>query len=183
MATATRVTNSFLAIDFETANYESSSACSVGLVRVDDNKISEKVCHLIKPPSKHFVFTHIHGLTWKDVEKAQSFGELWPDIEYLFDDIDFVVAHNVSFDRKILHGCCDHHGIEVPKLNYVCSMKTSREVLGIYPTKLSDVCRHLRLKLNHHEALSDALACAQIMIHSRQEKTAPVKIRRKVAEL
>ncbi len=154
MATAARVTNSFLAIDFETANYESNNACSAGLVRIDDDKISEKVCHLIRPSSKYFAFTHIHGLIWNEVEKARSFGGLWLDIEYLFDDVDFVVAHNVSFDGKILHGCCDHHGIKVPNLNYVCSMMTSREAWGIYPTKLSDVCRHLSLKLNHHEALS-----------------------------
>jgi DNA polymerase-3 subunit epsilon len=34
----------------------------------------------------------------------------------------------------------------------------------LYPTKLPDVCRHLRLDLDHHNALSDAEAYAQIVI-------------------
>lgn len=35
-------------------------------------------------------------------------------------------------------------------------MQLARKQLGIYPTRLSDVCRHLKIELNHHEALSDA---------------------------
>jgi DNA polymerase-3 subunit epsilon len=43
-------------------------------------------------------------------------------------------------------------------------MRLARRVWSLYPTKLPDVCRHLRLKLNHHDALSDAEACARIVI-------------------
>ena len=33
---------------------------------------------------------------------------------------------------------------------------------GFKPTKLSDCCREMNIKLNHHEALSDARACAKL---------------------
>jgi DNA polymerase-3 subunit epsilon len=47
----------FVAIDFEMANYEASSAYSVGLVKVVGGEIVETAVHLIRPPTKEFVFT------------------------------------------------------------------------------------------------------------------------------
>jgi DNA polymerase-3 subunit epsilon len=43
-------------------------------------------------------------------------------------------------------------------------MKLARDRWGIYPTKLSDVCRHLGLRLRHHDPLADAEACAWIVL-------------------
>ena len=51
----------FLAIDFETASYGRDSACAVGLVRVEKGVIIRKESHLIRPPSREFVFT-LRGL-------------------------------------------------------------------------------------------------------------------------
>ena len=70
----------FVAIDFETANYARDSACAIGLVKVVGGEIVDKVVHLIKPPTREFVFTYIHGLTWNDVAKSADFGELWPTL-------------------------------------------------------------------------------------------------------
>ncbi len=168
------VKSNFLAIDFETANYSPDSACSIGLVRVENDQIIETVSCLIRPPTNHFVFTYIHGLSWSDVSKSPTFGDLWPEIKYLFKDVECIIAHNVSFDKKVLNACCETYNVKLPKLSYGCSMKIARNELGIYPTKLSDVCRQLKIKLNHHEALSDAMACAQIILHSRKSKSHPL---------
>ena len=43
------MTISFVAIDFETANYSRGSACSVGLTRVEGGNIVEKIHRLINP--------------------------------------------------------------------------------------------------------------------------------------
>jgi DNA polymerase-3 subunit epsilon len=45
-------------------------------------------------------------------------------------------------------------------------MRLARQTWGIYPTRLPDVCRRLRLPLDHHDPLSDARACAQIVIQA-----------------
>ena len=132
----------FLAIDFETANYDSDSACSVGLVRVKNDKIIDQEVFLIRPPSRFFVFTYIHGITWEDVAKAPTFGNLWPKIKHFLDDVDFLAAHNASFDKRVLYSCCARYGITLPPLQFTCTMKTARQTWGIYPTKLSDVCQH-----------------------------------------
>lgn len=160
----------FLAIDFETANYYRDSACAVGLVKVVNNKIQKSVSYLIRPASNWFVFTYIHGLTWEDVKDEPTFGELWPTIQPLFQDLDFLVAHNSSFDRGVLRACCEKHHIEFPEIPFQCTVQLARKLWNIHPTKLNIVCEHFGIPLNHHEALSDTLACAQIMIRALKEK-------------
>jgi DNA polymerase-3 subunit epsilon len=156
----------FLAIDFETADYGSDSACAVGLVTVEGLKIVEQQAFLIKPPRRDFCFTYLHGISWDDVKDEPSFRELWPEIERCMDGIEFLVAHNARFDRGVLQTCCKEARIRLPRVPFQCTMKLSRELWGIYPTKLPDVCRHFGIKLNHHDAASDTQACARIMIEA-----------------
>jgi DNA polymerase-3 subunit epsilon len=161
----------FVAIDFETANYEASSACSVGLVKVVSGEIVGTAVHLIRPPTRDFVFTYIHGLTWKDVAKSPDFGKLWPSLGALLEGAEFLAAHNASFDKGVLHACCGRYGIAAPSLSFQCTVQIARRTWSIYPTKLPDVCRYLGIALNHHEALSDAMACAQIVLAANEEET------------
>lgn len=161
---------SFLAIDFETANYYRNSACAVGLVKVKNNEILKKKVFLIKPPQKEFHFTYIHGITWNDVKNESRFDELWPKIKPFFNGIDFVVAHNASFDKSVLRKCCEHYDIEFPQTNFLCTVQLSRKLWNIYPTNLPSVCNHFNIPLNHHDALSDTEACAQIMLNAVKDK-------------
>ncbi|WP_294540448.1 3'-5' exonuclease [uncultured Rhodoblastus sp.] len=154
----------FVAIDFETANHRADSACAVGLVKVKDGEIVETAVHLIRPPTREFVFTYIHGLRWKDVAKADDFATLWPRIAGFFGDAEFLAAHNASFDEGVLHACCASYGLPAPTLPFRCTVRISRAAWNIRPTRLSDVCQKLGIALNHHEALSDAMACAQFYL-------------------
>ena len=159
----------FLAIDFKTASYGRDSACAVGLDRVEDGVIVRKESHLIRPPSNEFVFTYIHGITWEDVLYEPCFEGLWGSIEELFAGIDFLVAHNASFDRGVLKACCERAGIEYPDIPFRCTVRAARQAWGVRPTKLPDVCAHLGIDLDHHDAASDSEACARIMIAALRE--------------
>ena len=156
----------FAAIDFETADYGRDSACALAVVIAENGVIVDKRYSLIRPPRRDFVFSYLHGITWRDVAKKPTFGEYWPEIQGLFDGVDFIAAHNAGFDRGVLHTCCSMEGHKMPKSNYLCTMKLARKLWNVYPTKLSDVCRHFRIALNHHEAASDALACAKIVLQA-----------------
>lgn len=158
----------FVAIDFETADYGSDSACAVGLVRVSGNRIVNREYYLIRPPRRSFCFTHIHGITWKDVHQQPSFEEVWPRIREVLLGANFVAAHNARFDRGVLETCCQAAQILPPEIPYVCTVKLARKIWDIRPTNLPSVCRYLRLPLNHHEALSDAEACARIVLAARR---------------
>jgi len=164
-----RVVSDFIAIDFETANGGRDSACAIGLVKVSGGKIVHEECHLIRPPSSHFQFTYIHGITWNDVAEASDFGRVWDDIQIHFDEVDFVAAHNASFDRGVLNACCDTYGLISPALSYLCTVRLARDMWGVRPTKLPDVCNFLGIKLDHHHADSDARACAQIVIAAEED--------------
>jgi DNA polymerase-3 subunit epsilon len=66
-----------------------------------------------------------------------------------------LVAHNASFDRSVLTKTMLHYGLVCADLNlngWECTLK------------LSDCCGRLGIELNHHEALSDALACARLYL-------------------
>ena len=91
----------FLAIDFETADYSRDSASANGLANVENHEIDETASYLIKPPSSRFVFTHIHGITWNDVKEERTFGELWPSISRFFEGADFIVAHDLYALREV----------------------------------------------------------------------------------
>ena len=109
--------NSFVAIDFETANSQRVSACAVGLARGGKGKIEVVRSFLIRPPASQFVFTGIHGLRWEDVRAAPTFGELWPTLHAWIDNAEFIAAHNAPFDSSVLHSCCAiTYGIRVPKI-------------------------------------------------------------------
>jgi DNA polymerase III subunit epsilon len=156
----------FVALDFETANYSPTSACAIGLVTVEDGVITQQEHFLIRPPTREFVFTHIHGITWKDVAKEPTFDLLWPKIAGILGDAEFLAAHNASFDRKVLNACCEFYELPAPTQPYTCTVQLARRTWGIRPTNLPNVCAHLKIELQHHQALSDASACAQIVIQA-----------------
>lgn len=156
--------NSFVAIDFETANQQRDSACAVGLARVSKGKFEAARSYLIRPPTSRFEFTHIHGLRWEDVCDAPTFGELWPTLLPRFDEVEFVAAHNARFDGSVLRACCAMYGIRPPALPFTCTVELARSQWSIYPTGLPNVCRRLRISLRHHDPGSDAEACARIVL-------------------
>ena len=54
----------FAAIDFETANGQRSSVCSVGIVIVRNGEIKEKFYSLVKPEPNYYsrICQRVHGL-------------------------------------------------------------------------------------------------------------------------
>ncbi|WP_309730755.1 3'-5' exonuclease [Chamaesiphon sp. OTE_75_metabat_556] len=153
-----------VAIDFETANRNPNSACALGIVQIENNTIVHEEIFLIRPPSYQFEFTRIHGIIWADVAQAPTFKQVWTQISTRIETADALVAHNASFDRRVLYACCDLYQIPQPKQRFICTVALARERWNLYPTKLPDVCNYLNINLNHHQALSDARACAEIAI-------------------
>ncbi|MFN4281595.1 MAG: 3'-5' exonuclease [Alphaproteobacteria bacterium] len=157
-----------MAIDFETADQSPDSACAIGLAIIDDGELTKVTHRLIRPPRSQFVFTYIHGITWSDVRSEPTFAEVWQELWPEISDADYLLAHNAAFDRKVLKACCERAGQAAPDIPFICTVKLARAAWSIYPTKLPDVCRQLKITLNHHRADSDAHACAQIAIAALQ---------------
>jgi DNA polymerase-3 subunit epsilon len=170
----------FCAIDFETADQGRDSACSVGLVRVEHGVVVKTAVQLLRPfrfeggdlfnpmPAS-FEFTRIHKITPAMVAEMPTFKEAWPKLRALTEGVDFLAAHNAPFDSGVLAACCEAAGLPAPRARFICTVRLSRSTWNIYPTKLSDVCAKLGIALDHHEALSDASACAQIVVAAQKK--------------
>jgi len=157
----------FVALDFETANAYRRSACSIGMVKVEDGKIVDEYYSLIKPTPFRFepINTKIHGLSEIDCLNAPDFNELWPAIYSWFENQN-IVGHNVSFERSVLKHISLDCNIDFKIQGFICSLKISKEKLPEMDSyKLSKIYGYLfNKKLKHHHALEDARASAEIMI-------------------
>ena len=161
----------FVAIDFETANGDRASACSIGIVTVKDGLIIDRNSWLIRPPTLDFdtYNTYIHGITARDVKNKPRFNELWPEIKKYFID-NIIIAHNAIFDMSVLRHVYDEYSIEYPKLPYSCSRIISQKQWpGLLSYSLATVTRKLNIVFNHHNAEEDAYACALIALRACHE--------------
>lgn len=154
----------FVAIDFETADHGADSACAVGLVRVEGRKVVARESVLIRPPRPQVLFTFVHGIKWEHVKDAPAFAEVWPRLLPLLDGAAFLAAHNAPFDRKVLTACCAAAALDVPVQQFECTVQLARRTWALPSNALPAVCRRLGIGLMHHNALSDAEACARIVI-------------------
>lgn len=157
----------FCAIDFETSGPNEGDVCAVALVKIEGAKLVDRFVSLVCPPSSDVWYTHVHGLTWRDLHDKPTFPQLWPRIARFVEGAEGFVAHNASFDRRVLYGACRHFGLPAPTAPFYCTVKGSRRTLSLPSNRLNDVCRHFGISLKHHEALSDARGCAEIFVRLR----------------
>ena len=73
------------------------------------------------------------------------------------------------FDRSVLLACCRRYGLRPPRSDFICTVELARSRWGLHPTNLSEVCRRLRIPLTHHDAKSDAVACAGIVLAAESD--------------
>lgn len=161
--------DAFVAIDFETADLSRDSACAVGVCRVEGGRVVYRDSALIRPPREQFHWrcVEVHGLRWADVKAAPPFGDVWRRlVEPVLAGARRVVAHNAPFDRAVMVGCCEAARVPVPVVPWTCTLKLSK---GRWPkphaNSLADVCGRLGIPLRHHDAGSDAEACARVLIY------------------
>ncbi|MDR1810558.1 MAG: 3'-5' exonuclease [Prevotella sp.] len=156
----------FAAIDFETANYNPSSICSVGAVIVRNGQIVEKIYRLIRPEPEWYSYwnTQIHGLTADDTQNAPVFPKVWAEIAPKIAGLP-LVAHNSPFDAGCLRAAHRAYQMDYPDYEFHCTCRASRKIFGktLPNNKLHIVAAHCGYDLKkHHHALADAEACAAI---------------------
>lgn len=155
----------FIAIDFETANYAADSACALGLAVVKSGRVVQRRHWLVRPPSSYFRadFTALHGLDAAAVRGCPDFAQVWLEVLPLVQG-QWLAAHNARFDRSVLQASLEYYGLPLPRCPFVCTLEVSRRVWQLPRHNLAAVARHLELPLQHHQAESDALVCAGILL-------------------
>lgn len=157
----------FAAIDFETANEQLSSVCSVGVVIVRNGLIADRLYSLIRPEPGYYCSGNIrvHGLTSKDTERAPIFPNVWGQVSPLLGNYP-LVAHNKGFDESCLKAVFRTYQMDYPGYIFYCTLAESRRQLRHLPNHqlqtVAEDCGYILA--NHHHALADAEACAAIAL-------------------
>ena len=155
----------YVAIDFETANRYPNSACSVGLAHMDEEGTAlEEYYTLIRPPVLYFdpLNTSIHHLDDREVRKAPTMEDLWPEISSFIGSLP-LVAHNAQFDIRVLRATLEAWGLEAPHNDYYCTLSLARRVWKDRPSyKLTSLASGLGWEYEAHNALADCLVCGRL---------------------
>jgi DNA polymerase-3 subunit epsilon len=155
----------WLALDVETATHQRGSVCAVGVAIVRGGEVVASGSQLIDPRCEFSPYNvAVHGIHPEHVAGAPSFGEFWPQLAPLLDGA-IVAAHYASFDLGALRQCVAHAGHSGVTFNALCSWRMARRVWpDMASHSLGWLGPQLGFSFNHHEAGSDAEACARLVL-------------------
>ena len=161
-----QVTNHFIAIDVETANADLASICQIGIARYERGNLVDEWSSLINP-NDHFdpINTSIHGITKTDVKDS-------PTIEEVSGTLDELMSNRISvchthFDRVSINLAFAKHGLPEIETTWLDSAKVARRTWREVSRSgygLANVCEKIGYEFEHHDALEDAKACAQVLL-------------------
>ena len=155
---------SYVALDVETANSFRGSICSIGLVKFQNGKVVDSFYSLINPEEDFdYRNINIHGITQKDILNSPIFPEIRQRI-IDFIGTNIVVSHFAQFDIGALKDAYLKYNLDFDDVKFVCSYRLAKIALpGLINYKLKTLTKELNIKLEHHNALSDAKASGLIL--------------------
>jgi len=156
----------YIAFDVETPNYANDSISAIGISVIENRCVTSDFYTLVNPEAHFDPFNiQLTGITPKMVAGKPTFRELWEKIEPVMNS-GLLIAHNAPFDMGVLAQCLNDYRIEwQPFTYYACTCVMGR---ACYPNlnnhKLNTLCEYLQLDLDHHNAVSDSHACAELLL-------------------
>ncbi len=153
----------FIAIDVETANRNRGSICQIGLVCFNGDGVEWQWSTLVDPECEfepHNI--RIHRITPHHVLAAPK----WPDVFASIADSlsgQTIVSHT-NFDEYALMEACQRYGLSPTQSRWIDSHALARRTWPSFTRHgLAELCAAFDIELNHHDALSDAMACGRIV--------------------
>lgn len=168
-----------VAVDVETTGLDPSrhELVSIGLVPVRGTAIDlgGAAQYAVRPDSPAGVgqSATVHGITDDQAARAQPLGEVLPELLSALQG-GLLLAHHASIEVGFLARACRSLGLAPPDLTVVDTVRLQRRVLrrghslghvADEELTLERARRHHGLPRYHsHDALSDALACAELYL-------------------
>lgn len=159
---------SFCVIDLETTggNHDTDKIIEIGMVRIENLKISADKNYLIDP--EIIIPDFIQKLTTikqKDVKGKPKIEDVLNEIiDFIGDDI--IVAHNTSFDVPFLNSVLRRNGKEELKNRVICTnVMTKHMIPEIMNSNLNYMSQLFNIgHANAHRAYDDAIATAKLLL-------------------
>ena len=159
----------FNSIDVETANPDQSSICQIGIVRVRESVIKDQWSSFVNPQEWFEPFhVSIHGIDESAVAHSPTFPEVCEELRARLDG-SVLVCHT-PFDRIALNRAMMKHNLEQLQVTWLDSAKIVRRawpnIYGRSGYGLKNVAKNLGISFSHHDALEDARAAAETVLHA-----------------
>ncbi|MBE7044181.1 MAG: PolC-type DNA polymerase III [Ruminococcaceae bacterium] len=166
------VADSFVVFDIETTGLSNTknNITEIGAVKVEQGEITERWSTFVNPcepiPAN---IVELTGITDEMVADAPKIEEILGDfLEFCKGCV--LVAHNARFDVGFIQKAADKHGF-VFENSYLDTLQLARCLYPEFPNhKLDTLSKHLKILLeNHHRAVDDAKATADIFVKMLEE--------------
>ena len=159
----------FNAIDVETANADRASICQIGIVHVQDGEIRDRWQTLINPEDWFDPWNvSIHGIDESDVVNSPILPEVCDELRRRLRGS--VLVSHTAFDRVAFERDMTRYDLEQLQVTWLDSAKIARRAwpdsYGARGWGLRNVANDLGISFNHHDALEDAGAAAEIVLHA-----------------
>lgn len=157
---------SFVAIDVETANADMASICQIGIAQYAEGELAEEWSSLVDPED-YFDSTNIgiHGISEEDVAGCPTFPEVI-DILGAYLNKTICVSHT-HFDRVSIRRALAKYGLQEIDATWLDSAMVARRTWKEFSRSgygLDNICNKIGYRFEHHDALEDAKACAQVLL-------------------
>lgn len=152
----------YVAIDFETANKSSDSACAIGLNLFDENgNLKDSYYSLICPEVPYFdpACTAVHGLKAEDILGAPKLKDIWDEILSFISNRP-LIAHNAPFDIRVLKDSAESSGLYGIDSDYYCTLSLSRRLMPeLDRHNLTYIAKQNDWIYRAHDAKDDSFIC------------------------
>lgn len=132
----------------------------MGVVFVNAGVITDRKVFLIQPPENKYDENtiRVHRIDPSETVSSPTFDKIWAELKPQFRG-QTIVCHNAEFDIDVLYRNIDYYGLTGTHFKTACTCR----LLG--RATLYSACQYFNIELpNHHDALSDAEACAKLFI-------------------
>ena len=155
----------YVAIDFETASSSPDSACSIGLVRMDEEGlVLDRYYSLIRPKEPRFdpYCFAVHHLDPVSILAAPTMKDIWSDVRDFIGTLP-LVAHNAQFDVSVLRNTLASWEIEPVHNEYYCTLSLARKLWKGRPSyRLTALAEAFGWEYEAHNALADSEICGRL---------------------
>lgn len=123
---------------------------------------------LVQPPNNQYFYKNIevHGIQPQDTIDAPTFDVVWHEDMKRYIEDEVFVAHNAQFDVNCLQNTLAYYDEVQPHFEVRCTRLIFRRGLAYLSKKY-------KIPLNHHDALSDANACAELYLRHLAHQNLP----------
>lgn len=155
--------NKYVVLDFETTGtnrYHNDEVLQVAIINQDEEVLLNELCK----PKHHFSWNsaqRVHGISPAMVKDKLSFDNYLDKIIEIFDQSEFIVCYNTSFEQGML----ENYGIDITKYTFKDPMKDFAVIYGEIGYRggykwqsLTTCANYFGYQFDAHDALQDVKA-------------------------